>query len=173
VIEKTSKNLSKLKDAFVLVDARPEFKIRYEGLMTLQELDISDADALVLGEWGEACGLAYQPDEESPYYWKPDFIRAAFKQFKALYGKRSADKLPAKLQAFVSAQLTITQFETLAGLISREPGSPATIAARMVLVEGVSQIEASRTTGATPSTVNDTVKRYLTAAEQIKSARFV
>lgn len=63
-----------------------------------------------------------------------------------------------------------SQFDVLVTLLRGQPDSAANIAARLVLVEGQSQAEAVRFTGATRSTVADAVKRYRDANNLIRSA---
>nr|WP_132459973.1 TrfB-related DNA-binding protein [Paraburkholderia sp. BL8N3] len=67
-------------------------------------------------------------------------------------------------------QVTGDQFDVLTTLLRGTPDSPANQAARAVLVDGMSQAEAMRATGATRSTVGDAVKRYRTADDAIRRA---
>lgn len=66
--------------------------------------------------------------------------------------------------------MTDEQFDVLTELLRGTPESPANQAARAVLVGGIAQADAMRTTGATRSTVHDAVKRYREADEKIRSA---
>lgn len=63
--------------------------------------------------------------------------------------------------------MTNEQFELIVKLIRGTPDSPATKAARMVLVEGIKQKEASDLSGSSPSNVKDAVVRYKQIHEQI------
>jgi hypothetical protein len=53
-----------------------------------------------------------------------------------------------------------SEFDALVELKKGDPESPANRAARRVLVDGISQVEAMKETGATRSTVWDAVKRW-------------
>jgi len=59
------------------------------------------------------------------------------------------------------------QFDVLVKLMRGSPGSAANRAARRVLVDGITQAEAMRETGATRSTVGDAVVRYRDAYQEI------
>lgn len=65
--------------------------------------------------------------------------------------------------------MTNVQFQALAQLL-RLRGSKATDAARMVLVDGVSQADAARSTGLTPQAVHNAVKRAQTGLELAQTA---
>ncbi len=56
------------------------------------------------------------------------------------------------------------QFQALAQLLRLRTG-PAQDAARMVLVDGVSQADAARATGLTPQAVHNSVKRVQTGRD--------
>lgn len=60
-----------------------------------------------------------------------------------------------------------SQFDVLVKLMRGTPESAANRAARRVLVDGITQAEAMRETGATRSTVGDAVARYREAYQQI------
>lgn len=62
------------------------------------------------------------------------------------------------------------QFDVLVALLRGRTDTPANIAARAVLVDGHTQAEATRLTGATRSTVADAVKRYSDADAEIRSS---
>lgn len=62
------------------------------------------------------------------------------------------------------------EFDALVKLKQGDPKSPANRAARLVLVNGMSQAEAMRETGATRSTVCDAVKRWSDANVLIREA---
>ena len=66
--------------------------------------------------------------------------------------------------------MTAEQFDVLTLLLRGTPDSPANQAARSVLVDGVTQADAMRATGATRSTVGVAVKRYRSADEAIRLA---
>lgn len=68
--------------------------------------------------------------------------------------------------------MTAEQFSVLTLLLRGTPDSPANKAARAVLVDGATQADAMRATGATRSTVGDAVKRYRAADEAIRQAYF-
>lgn len=62
------------------------------------------------------------------------------------------------------------QFDVLVKLLRGTADSAANRAARSVLVDGVSQPDAVRATGATRSTVHDAVRRYEDADALIRAA---
>lgn len=66
--------------------------------------------------------------------------------------------------------ITSGQYDVLIKLMRGDTKSPASRAARLVLVDGISQADAMRETGASRTTVHLTVKRYTEAYELIKSA---
>ena len=66
--------------------------------------------------------------------------------------------------------MTNDQYDALVKLMRGNAESPASRAARLVLVDGVSQADAMRETGASRTTVHLTVKRYTEAYELIQSA---
>lgn len=66
--------------------------------------------------------------------------------------------------------LTDDQFQALTKLMRGEPDSAANRAARMVLVEGLSQADAGRATDVQRSTVSQAVKRYSDAHDLIVDA---
>ena len=66
--------------------------------------------------------------------------------------------------------MTGEQFDVLTTLLRGTPASAANQAARAVLVDGMSQADAMRMTGATRSTVGDAVKRYRAADEAVRLA---
>ncbi|NNB33906.1 hypothetical protein HBN88_07860 [Pseudomonas fragi] len=66
--------------------------------------------------------------------------------------------------------MTSGQYDVLIKLMRGDTKSPASRAARLVLVDGISQADAMRETGASRTTVHLTVKRYSEAYELIKSA---
>lgn len=66
--------------------------------------------------------------------------------------------------------ITSGQYDVLIKLMRGDTKSPASRAARLVLVDGISQADAMRETGASRTTVHLTVKRYSEAYELIKSA---
>lgn len=61
--------------------------------------------------------------------------------------------------------MTGDQYDALVKLMRGSAHSPGNLAARRVLVDGVSQAEAGRETGASRSTVHLTVKRYMEGYE--------
>lgn len=63
--------------------------------------------------------------------------------------------------------VTNDQFHLLVKLLRGNPESPATMAARLVLVDGSKQSQAAKQTGASPSNVHDAVERYRQAHRQI------
>lgn len=63
--------------------------------------------------------------------------------------------------------MTNEQYDLLLKLKRGDKDSPAAKAARLVLVEGVSQADAGRATGASRSTVHLTVRRYEDAHQDI------
>ena len=63
-----------------------------------------------------------------------------------------------------------TEYDLLVKLMRGSPGSAANRAARRVLVDGITQTEAARETGATRSTVSDAVSRYEEADRAIRDA---
>lgn len=67
-------------------------------------------------------------------------------------------------------RLTAEQFDTLVGLMRGKPESPATKAARLVLVEGYKNHLAFKEVGSTASDVHLTVKRYLAAHAKVLEA---
>lgn len=66
--------------------------------------------------------------------------------------------------------MTSEQYDTLVKLMRGDPESPANRAARRVLVDGLSQAEAGRETGASRSTVHLTVKRYADGDRMVREA---
>ncbi|MBM64112.1 MAG: hypothetical protein CL484_14280 [Acidobacteria bacterium] len=66
--------------------------------------------------------------------------------------------------------MTGAEYDALVKLMRGSPESAANRAARRVLVDGLSQAEASRETGATRSTVSDAVARYEEADRLIRAA---
>lgn len=66
--------------------------------------------------------------------------------------------------------MTGEQFDVLTILLGGDSDSPANHAARAVLVDGMTQSDAMRFTGATRSTVHDAVKRYGSRDELIRGA---
>jgi len=60
------------------------------------------------------------------------------------------------------------QYSALVKLMRGKSESPACVSARRVLVDGISQAEAMRETGASRSTVHLTVKRYSEAYELMR-----
>jgi transposase len=66
--------------------------------------------------------------------------------------------------------MTNDEFECVTRLKRGDLNSPANRAARLVLVDGLSQADAMRKTGATRSTVCDAVRRYLDADVDIRDA---
>tara|TARA_R110002051_G_scaffold324937_1_gene424701 strand:+ start:7950 stop:8183 length:234 start_codon:yes stop_codon:yes gene_type:complete len=60
----------------------------------------------------------------------------------------------------VEGSMTGQQYDALVKLMRGSANSPGNLAARRVLVDGVSQAEAGREVGASRSTVHLTVKRY-------------
>ncbi len=66
--------------------------------------------------------------------------------------------------------MTKRQFDALAKLMRGNTESPANRAARRVLVDGVTQAQAGRETGASRSTVHLTVKRFTEACELMRDA---
>lgn len=69
--------------------------------------------------------------------------------------------------------MTGEQYEALVKLMRGDAESAGNRAARRVLVDGISQAEAMRETGASRSTVHLTVKRYADAHELVRSAYVV
>lgn len=57
-------------------------------------------------------------------------------------------------------RMKLAVFEALSTLLRGDPESPANRAARRVLVDGISQADAMRETGATRSSVSDAVRRF-------------
>lgn len=66
--------------------------------------------------------------------------------------------------------ITGEQYDTMVKLMRGSPQSAGNRAARRVLVDGVTQAEAMRETGATRSTVGDAVARYREAHRDICEA---
>lgn len=66
--------------------------------------------------------------------------------------------------------MTGSEYDALVKLMRGNPKSAANRAARRVLVEGMSQADARRETGATRSTVSDAVARYKEADRLIQAA---
>lgn len=66
--------------------------------------------------------------------------------------------------------MTSIEFDALVKLMRGSPGSPANIAARRVLVDGISQGDAMRETGVKRPTVSVAVKRYSDADMLIREA---
>ncbi|AJY53157.1 MAG: TrfB-related DNA-binding protein [Halomonas sp.] len=64
--------------------------------------------------------------------------------------------------------MTAEQYDALVKLMRGSPDSAGNLAARRVLVDGVSKAEAGRETGASRSTVHLTVKRYIEGYELMK-----
>ena len=62
------------------------------------------------------------------------------------------------------------QFDVLVTLMRGSPESAANIAARLVLVDGWSQADAHRETGATRQTISDYVKKYNDAFKTVSDA---
>lgn len=62
------------------------------------------------------------------------------------------------------------EFDALVALLDSDPNSAGNIAARAVLVEGVRQAEAMRSTGISRSAVCNAVKRFREADTLIRSA---
>lgn len=75
--------------------------------------------------------------------------------------KQNFEENPLKL-------MTGEQYDALVKLMRGTAESNANRAARLVLVDGLSQAEAMRKTGASRSTVHLTVKRYTEAYELIR-----
>ncbi|NDP49496.1 MAG: hypothetical protein GZ085_14130 [Sulfuriferula multivorans] len=65
--------------------------------------------------------------------------------------------------------ITGEQYDALVKLMRGSPESPANRAARRVLVDGATQAEARRETGASRSTVSITVQRYTEADQSMRS----
>lgn len=65
--------------------------------------------------------------------------------------------------------MTGEQFDALVKLMRGDSGSASNRAARRVLVDGITQAEAFRETGATRSGVSNAVRRYAEADELIRS----
>lgn len=65
--------------------------------------------------------------------------------------------------------MTPEQFDVIAWLKSSE-GGPAERAARLVLLEGITNAEAARQTGIKPPSVTRSVRRYREAWELIEGA---
>ena len=63
--------------------------------------------------------------------------------------------------------MTGVQYDTLLKLMRVSTESAANRAARRVLVDGISQADAVRETGATRSTVSDAVSRYGDAYQEV------
>jgi len=66
--------------------------------------------------------------------------------------------------------MTHEQYDTLVRLMRGNPQTAASRAARLVLVEGVTQADAMRETGASRSTISLTVRRFSDADAQIRKA---
>lgn len=64
--------------------------------------------------------------------------------------------------------MTGDQYDALVKLMRGTSESPANSAARRVLVDGITQADAMRETGASRSTVHLTVKRYTDAYELMR-----
>tara|TARA_R110002124_G_scaffold128157_4_gene288550 strand:+ start:4339 stop:4590 length:252 start_codon:yes stop_codon:yes gene_type:complete len=64
--------------------------------------------------------------------------------------------------------MTGEQYDALVRLMRGSPESAANKAARLVLVDGLTQAEAVRETGATRSTVSDAVGRYQDADSLVR-----
>ncbi len=69
---------------------------------------------------------------------------------------------------YSTSNMTHEQFEVIAQLIrSREP---ATTAARLVLMDGLSNAEAATETGISPQSVSNTLARFRLADKKIRAA---
>ncbi|WP_326430446.1 hypothetical protein VQ574_21095 (plasmid) [Stutzerimonas frequens] len=82
----------------------------------------------------------------------------------------SAYELVQRAFASTSPVMTGDQYGVLVKLMHGIAESPANRAARRVLVDGLTQAEAMRETGASRSTVHLTVKRYAYAYELVQVA---
>lgn len=69
--------------------------------------------------------------------------------------------------------MTLEQLETLVKLMRGDMSSLAVQSAKLVLVDGLSQIEAATKLGTRTNTVNNGVSRYRAAHEEIKKVYFV
>lgn len=69
--------------------------------------------------------------------------------------------------------MTLEQLETLAKLMRGDKKSLAFQSAKLVLVDGMSQVDAAKQLGTRPNTVNNGVSRYRAAHEEIKKVYFV
>lgn len=63
--------------------------------------------------------------------------------------------------------MTELQFDTLVKLMRGKPDAPGNQAARLVLIQGKSQTEAARMTGASQSNVSMAVQRYSEAYQLV------
>jgi transposase len=64
--------------------------------------------------------------------------------------------------------MTLEQLNTLVKLMGGNVDSVAVKAAKLVLVEGVSQVDAAKLLGAKPNTINNGVQRYKKAHQEIQ-----
>lgn len=69
--------------------------------------------------------------------------------------------------------MTLDQLETLAKLMRGDQKSLAFQSAKLVLVDGMSQVDAALELGTKTNTVNNGVSRYRNAHEEIKKVYFV
>ncbi|MDI4654574.1 MULTISPECIES: hypothetical protein [Pseudoalteromonas] len=69
--------------------------------------------------------------------------------------------------------MTLEQLETLVKLMRGDMNSLAVQSAKLVLVDGLSQAEAATKLGTKPNTVNNGVKRYSEANQEIKKVYFI
>jgi transposase len=67
-------------------------------------------------------------------------------------------------------RMKLAVFEALSTLLRGDPESPANRAAKRVLVDGISQADAMRETGATRSSVSDGVRRFEKADSLIRES---
>ena len=69
--------------------------------------------------------------------------------------------------------MTLEQLETLVKLMRGDMNSLAVQSAKLVLVDGLSQTEVATKLGTKTNTVNNGVKRYSEAHQEIKKVYFI
>jgi len=69
--------------------------------------------------------------------------------------------------------MTLEQLKTLVKLMRGDINSLAAKAAKLVLVDGLSQTDAAKELGTRTNTVNNGIKRYSEANEEIKKVYFI
>jgi transposase len=69
--------------------------------------------------------------------------------------------------------MKLDQLETLVRLMRGKMSSLSAQSAKLVLVDGMSQVDAAKQLGTKPNTVNNGIKRYKEADEEIKKAYLI